>query len=252
MPLTPAANAEDKRAELKAKLAAKAGGAHKARKATKEETAKKEQADKEAKEKAEKDKMAKAEKLKKVAEAARAAAAAAPPSVYADEKDEASQIGIHLGISCDGCGLCPPVIGKAWKCKDCPDFDLCDKCYPDRLDKAREAVAAAAGMPGKGRHPAGHCFAPRKAAVAMTPEACAKEIAAAETQTKDNKSKEEQPRKAGDVAAPLSANHFLFQPSAQGPARPDVAAIWKPSLRMAAECPTPNGPPLALKPKFAL
>ncbi|KUI71939.1 Ankyrin-3 [Cytospora mali] len=34
----------------------------------------------------------------------------------------------HSHISCDGCFL-KPVVGLRWKCKNCPDFDFCFKCY---------------------------------------------------------------------------------------------------------------------------
>jgi len=250
------ASAEDKRAELKKKLAEKTNKSHKTRKDTKEQAKAKEDADKEAKVKEAADKEAKVKKAKVKAEAEaaakRAAAAAAPAAgPWADENDEASQIGIHLGISCDGCGHTPPLIGKAMKCKDCPDFDLCDKCYPERYDKAREEVCIKAGMPGKGRHPAGHKFAPRKAGVVMTPEAVAKELAAAAA---DAAAKAE----PGVPAAPLTeaerkaSEEKLRQhlASLSGAGVPSVgkakADIWRPSAKMIAELPTPQGHPKSL------
>ncbi|XP_073395947.1 E3 ubiquitin-protein ligase PRT1 [Physcomitrium patens] len=38
---------------------------------------------------------------------------------------------IHTTVGCDGCGM-RPIIGKRFKCEDCPDavgFDFCGKCY---------------------------------------------------------------------------------------------------------------------------
>jgi len=34
----------------------------------------------------------------------------------------------HEGITCDGCGKCP-IKGLRFKCKDCPDYDLCSACF---------------------------------------------------------------------------------------------------------------------------
>lgn len=263
--MAPDASAEDRRKELKAKLAAKTASSHKARKDTKEEAKKKEEekARKEAKAKA--DKEAEDKRKADLAAQARAAAAAAPPSVWADEKDEASQIGIHLGISCDGCGHTPPLIGKAMKCRDCPDFDLCEKCYPLRLDKGREEIAAKAGMAGKGRHPANHTFGPRKAAVVMTREAVEKEIAAAENDKKMAAAKEAARAAAGDTKAGAGAgdagrSDFVFQPpKASSGASAEMVAqmvsqigreqIWRPSAQMVALLPTPQGHPRSHRPK---
>ena len=35
---------------------------------------------------------------------------------------------IHFGIICDGCEM-NPLVGKRYKCKECPDFDFCENCY---------------------------------------------------------------------------------------------------------------------------
>ena len=35
---------------------------------------------------------------------------------------------IHFGIICDGCEM-TPLVGKRYKCKECPDFDYCENCY---------------------------------------------------------------------------------------------------------------------------
>lgn len=253
------ASAEEKRKELKAKLAAKTSGAHKQRKDTKEQAKAKEEADKAAKLKAEADKKEKV-KLKAEADAkARAAAAAAPVSVWADLNDEASQIGIHIGISCDGCGKSPPIIGKAWKCKVCPDFDLCDKCYPERRDKAREAVCVKAGMPAeKGRHPAKCVFGPRKAGVVMTVEAVAKELAAAEADEKAAAAKAEAaaaPRSEVEIrlekrqAEKLLREHIsALSGTVNASVEKELDPIWRPCARMIAELPTPQGHPRVLRP----
>nr|XP_058964207.1 E3 ubiquitin-protein ligase MIB2-like isoform X3 [Pocillopora verrucosa] len=52
----------------------------------------------------------------------------------------------HLFISCDGCKE-DPIIGLRWHCLDCPNYDLCSKCYMndvhdvnhrfERFDKSR-------------------------------------------------------------------------------------------------------------------
>lgn len=33
----------------------------------------------------------------------------------------------HLGFICDGCEA-TPIIGVRYKCVNCPDFDICEKC----------------------------------------------------------------------------------------------------------------------------
>ena len=35
---------------------------------------------------------------------------------------------IHHFVICDGCKMAP-IIGKRYKCKECKDFDFCEKCY---------------------------------------------------------------------------------------------------------------------------
>ncbi|XP_057193638.1 E3 ubiquitin-protein ligase ZSWIM2 isoform X1 [Triplophysa rosa] len=34
----------------------------------------------------------------------------------------------HLGVVCNGCGVCP-VVGKCFKCTECSYFHLCEKCF---------------------------------------------------------------------------------------------------------------------------
>eukprot|EP01117_Protostelium_nocturnum_P014791 TRINITY_DN5663_c0_g1_i1.p1 TRINITY_DN5663_c0_g1~~TRINITY_DN5663_c0_g1_i1.p1 ORF type:complete len:1899 (-),score=642.02 TRINITY_DN5663_c0_g1_i1:50-5119(-) len=35
----------------------------------------------------------------------------------------------HSNVYCDACGNSEMIIGTRWKCLNCPDFDLCTKCY---------------------------------------------------------------------------------------------------------------------------
>jgi len=35
---------------------------------------------------------------------------------------------VHIGFSCDGCDQ-TPIIGTRFKCNDCKNFDLCEKCH---------------------------------------------------------------------------------------------------------------------------
>ena len=36
--------------------------------------------------------------------------------------------GEHPGITCDGCGV-GPIVGYRYKCRDCPNHDVCESCY---------------------------------------------------------------------------------------------------------------------------
>lgn len=234
---------------MKAKLAQKTNASSRSRKDTKEQAKQKEKekAEAEAKEKAEKE----AKELKEKARQ-KAAAAQPIPGPWADERDEASQIGIHLGISCDGCGRSPPLIGRAMKCKDCPDFDLCDECFPQRLDKAREAVAAAAGMPGKGRHPAAHQFGPRKASSVLTKEAVAAELAA-EKESEKVAAAKAAARSQRQAEGPANVVEEVETRTSFAETSPVFAAvgadsIWRPSPKNAELLPTPMGPPRVLRP----
>lgn len=249
-----------KRKELLEKLHAKGAGAHKAKKDSKSKALEKAEKDaqlkaaKEAKAKEAKAGAEKAEKSKlKAAMEAKAAPAPAPapgpPSPYALPGEELQQIGIHLGISCDGCGQSPPLIGVAMKCKTCPDFDLCEKCYPLRLDLQREAVAAAAGMPGKGRHPANHVFGARRAGTVLSRELCDKELAAMEEDKKNGASK---PKPADAQAAPREAPFATpLYKSAEAVAAEEeedwpYVEHWRPDPKFGLS--VPNGGPRVLAP----
>ena len=36
--------------------------------------------------------------------------------------------GEHPGITCDGCGVAP-IVGYRYRCKSCPNHDVCETCY---------------------------------------------------------------------------------------------------------------------------
>ena len=44
-----------------------------------------------------------------------------------NEKNKKKE-GIHFHVSCDGCKM-DPIRGNRYKCKTCPNFDFCEKCY---------------------------------------------------------------------------------------------------------------------------
>lgn len=240
---------------MKAKLAAaqakSKSKAHKEKKLTKAQQKEKDEADKKAKEAEAQDAKDKAKaraEAARLAAAARAAEAAAKQaSPFNESGKEADEIGLHLGISCDGCGREPPLVGRAMKCKDCPDFDLCDDCYPSKKDRARDAVAVAAGLPaGSGKHPAKHCFGARKAGVLMTEAETAKENAAYQ------ESKKNPPQQGasggaggggGGVVQGVVPSFFARGPA---PAPAEEAVRWKPLPQLAGECPVPEGKPTVL------
>eukprot|EP00669_Euglena_mutabilis_P010408 TRINITY_DN5160_c0_g1_i1.p1 TRINITY_DN5160_c0_g1~~TRINITY_DN5160_c0_g1_i1.p1 ORF type:complete len:189 (+),score=40.21 TRINITY_DN5160_c0_g1_i1:28-567(+) len=85
----------------------------------------------------------KAARAQKDAEAAAAAAPTAPvtgepglgseatpppPQPPTEEAPDVAKYGIHIGITCDGCAVCP-VQGFRWKCRNCANHDLCDACH---------------------------------------------------------------------------------------------------------------------------
>ena len=38
--------------------------------------------------------------------------------------------GEHNGITCDGCGV-GPIVGYRYKCKQCPNHDVCESCFDE-------------------------------------------------------------------------------------------------------------------------
>jgi hypothetical protein len=46
----------------------------------------------------------------------------------ASKKGKPKKEGIHFHVSCDGCKM-DPIRGNRYKCKGCPNFDFCEKCY---------------------------------------------------------------------------------------------------------------------------
>ena len=50
------------------------------------------------------------------------------------ETKEAEQkngfFGEHKAITCDGCGM-SPIVGYRYKCRDCPNHDICESCYDE-------------------------------------------------------------------------------------------------------------------------
>eukprot|EP00629_Pelagomonadales_sp_RCC1024_P016379 CAMPEP_0119261042 /NCGR_PEP_ID=MMETSP1329-20130426/1225_1 /TAXON_ID=114041 /ORGANISM="Genus nov. species nov., Strain RCC1024" /LENGTH=154 /DNA_ID=CAMNT_0007260537 /DNA_START=297 /DNA_END=758 /DNA_ORIENTATION=- len=66
-----------------------------------------------------------AEIMKKVAEAR----AAAEQKKKAAERQRTEYYGEHPGISCDGCGLPGPLQGFRYRCRSCPNHDVCEACY---------------------------------------------------------------------------------------------------------------------------
>lgn len=71
------------------------------------------------------------------------------PSEAADT-DENEDVEFHAHVTCDGCGMGPPLYGEVMKCTECADFDFCARCYRDR-DRLG--------------HPRSHRFVPRSSSV---------------------------------------------------------------------------------------
>ena len=44
---------------------------------------------------------------------------------------EQNEIEIHIGYICDGCNMAP-IKGTRYHCEQCPDYDLCEKCYKEK------------------------------------------------------------------------------------------------------------------------
>ncbi|CAE8643627.1 unnamed protein product [Polarella glacialis] len=52
----------------------------------------------------------------------------------ASDKEQPSPHGdmVHSAVTCDGCGM-SPLRGQRFKCKTCPDYDLCGECFKNRV-----------------------------------------------------------------------------------------------------------------------
>ena len=59
----------------------------------------------------------------------------APLAQPMSKLEEKATAYVHFGVSCDGCGVFP-IVGRAYRCRDCPEqvgYDLCQYCYSDTL-----------------------------------------------------------------------------------------------------------------------
>jgi len=65
---------------------------------------------------------------------------------------------VHHGITCDGCQQ-SPITGIRFKCRTCPDFDLCEACEAKNVHPADHPLVKFKvekprhGRPGHGHHP---------------------------------------------------------------------------------------------------
>jgi len=51
----------------------------------------------------------------------------------AAERHATCDQGVHPGVVCDGCEA-TPIVGRRYKCQQCLDYDLCEKCHERRGD----------------------------------------------------------------------------------------------------------------------
>jgi len=49
---------------------------------------------------------------------------------------------LHPGVTCDGCEK--PVVGFRYKCVQCPDYDLCERCEAKRIHPEHNMMRIAA------------------------------------------------------------------------------------------------------------
>jgi len=66
----------------------------------------------------------------------------------------------HFGVGCDGCGAYP-VVGRAFRCRECPEevgFDLCESCHSDA---SLDGVVTYSGRFGQS-HRRGHVMEERR------------------------------------------------------------------------------------------
>lgn len=61
------------------------------------------------------------------------------PSEGKNTAEETKHETIHRGYSCDGCKMYP-IKGIRYKCKVCPDYDLCEICMGKEIHKEHEAL----------------------------------------------------------------------------------------------------------------
>jgi len=55
------------------------------------------------------------------------------------QEQKAAYFGEHQGITCDGCGAVP-IIGYRFRCKNCPNHDICEACH-ERWDNGKGSMA---------------------------------------------------------------------------------------------------------------
>jgi len=60
-------------------------------------------------------------------------------SVPCGREQKTNFFGEHQGITCDGCG-CVPIIGYRYRCKKCPNHDICETCH-ERWDFGNGSMA---------------------------------------------------------------------------------------------------------------
>lgn len=46
---------------------------------------------------------------------------------------------VHYGVACDHCGL-GPIAGRRYKCGNCPNFDVCEQCYPQAVQQHHQST----------------------------------------------------------------------------------------------------------------
>ena len=64
---------------------------------------------------------------------------------FLDQNGELEE-NIHNGVMCDGCTM-DPIRGIRYKCLECPDFDLCNKCHSEEVHMQHKMMR----KPAKGK-----------------------------------------------------------------------------------------------------
>lgn len=62
-----------------------------------------------------------------------------PHPIALSQEQRLSHFGTHDGITCDGCGA-TPLIGFRYRCRKCPNHDICDVCF-ERWDDGKGQMA---------------------------------------------------------------------------------------------------------------